>query len=347
MKKDINKIIALLLGMLLMVSCDEEAVKPVVDITGANSVSPALTNAATGSGELSLANANETFETFIWSAASYGQDLAVSYSLEMDVTEAFTSATTLKTTEDLSVSVTQNDVNNTAILLEMELLKEGTAYFRVVSKINGVESLLPLQSSVVSRIITPYETLIDYPKIYLPGAYQGWNPAGDDAGNLYSYDFNNKYENILYFDDAYEFKITVGQSWDLNYGGSGGVLEQNGANFSVPAAGAYLIKADIGALTYSIEAVDYWGLIGSATPGGWDSDTDMTYNGQRQMWEVTTDLVAGEFKFRANDGWDLNYGDSGTDGSLDANGDNIQLSSDGNYTIRLDITNNTYSVIKN
>lgn len=41
------------------------------------------------------------------------------------------------------------------------------------------------------------------------------------------------------------------------------------------------------------------GIIGSATPSGWDSDTDMTYSIENRCWTITTDLTDGEIKFRA------------------------------------------------
>ncbi len=65
------------------------------------------------------------------------------------------------------------------------------------------------------------------------------------------------------------------------------------------------------------------------------------------MWEITDNFVVGEFKFRANDAWDLNYGDKGADGTLEAGGDNIKLTAAGNYTIRFDPVKLTYTVKKN
>jgi uncharacterized protein involved in high-affinity Fe2+ transport len=36
--------------------------------------------------------------------------------------------------------------------------------------------------------------------------------------------------------------------------------------------------------------------------------------------------------------WDLNFGDTGANGSLEFNGDNIKVPSAGNYTITLDLS---------
>ncbi len=107
------------------------------------------------------------------------------------------------------------------------------------------------------------------------------------------------------------------------------------------------INSNVNALTISLTKTEDWGLIGSATPDGWNSDQNMFYNGQRKMWEITLDLVVGEFKFRANDAWDTNYGDNGGDGTLEAGGANIAVTEAGSYTIRFDPVALTYTVVKN
>src|SRR5690606_23603243 len=82
-----------------------------------------------------------------------------------------------------------------------------------------------------------------------------------------------------------------------------------------------------------------WGLIGSATPGGWDTDTDMVFDPATGLWSVTLDLIGGmEIKFRANDAWDWNNGDDESDGSLEVGAANILIADGGNYTVILDLT---------
>lgn len=88
-----------------------------------------------------------------------------------------------------------------------------------------------------------------------------------------------------------------------------------------------------------------WGLIGDATPGGWDTDTDMTWDAANNVFTVTLNLVAGTYKFRANDGWDVNYG--GDINALSAGGDNISVAEDGNYTVTFDPWNLVGTVTKN
>jgi hypothetical protein len=168
-----------------------------------------------------------------------------------------------------------------------------------------------------SVVVAPNEGNTTYPVIYAPGGYQGWNPA--TALQLASANNDNKYEGYIYFPaDQKEFKITLGPDWSNNLGddGANGSLEPNGANLSVPEAGFYKFNVDLTALTYTLLKTD-WGLIGSATPDGWNSDQDMTYDPATNAWSITLNLVAGEVKFRANNDWGLNYGDDGANALLD------------------------------
>jgi hypothetical protein len=91
-----------------------------------------------------------------------------------------------------------------------------------------------------------------------------------------------------------------------------------------------------------------WGVIGDATAGKWDTDQNMTYDPTTGMWNAILDLTAGEVKFRANDGWDINYGDTGMDGILDSGGDNIAIAEAGTYIfeMKLGTPDYTYTITR-
>ena len=177
----------------------------------------------------------------------------------------------------------------------------------------------------------------------VPGGYQEWNPENDETALAVRGDNDKQFEGYVYFAEAGEFKFAVG-GWDENYGDTGGdgTLEAGGDNLSVAEPGYYRITADLENLTYSVEKVEF-GLIGDATAGGWDADQDMSYNPETGAWEIEAELTAGEIKFRANDGWDLNYGDSGNDGLLEAGGDNIAIAQNGKYRIALYLNQPNYT----
>ncbi len=182
----------------------------------------------------------------------------------------------------------------------------------------------------------------DYPLLNTPGAFQGWDPE-NDANALASPFDDGIYEGYIYFAEAGEFKFADG-GWDTNWGDSDGdgVLEPSGDNLVVADPGFYRVVVNLNDLTYSLELTN-WGLIGSSTAGGWDSDEDMTYDPEQGAWVITTDLIAGEVKFRANDLWDLDYGDTSADALLDQGGDNIQIPADGTYEIKLYLDRPEYS----
>lgn len=134
---------------------------------------------------------------------------------------------------------------------------------------------------------------------------------------------------------AAEFKFRANHSWDYNYGSDAadGKLTAGGSNIPIATEADYAVTLDLSKpneYTYSINA---WGIIGDAT-GSWDTDKNMTWDATAKVFKLTTDLVVGEIKFRANDAWTVNLG-----GALDAltdGGDNIAIATAGNYTITLD-----------
>ena len=88
-----------------------------------------------------------------------------------------------------------------------------------------------------------------------------------------------------------------------------------------------------------------WGIIGSATPTGWGSDTNLDYSLATQTYSITMPMVVGEFKFRLDDAWSTNYGDDGANLSLEANGSNIAIATAGNYKITVNFNTKVYTIV--
>ena len=174
-------------------------------------------------------------------------------------------------------------------------------------------------------------------ELYVPGGHQGWDPGS--APSLYNRNFDFKYNGFVYFgEDNTEFKFTTERNWDgPAYGDGGdGTLSSDGGNLVASEAGMYKIDVDLsGSPVYSMVKTE-WGLIGDATEGGWDNSTPMTYDPETALWTVTTTLGTGEFKFRANDGWDINLG--GDINNLSFGADNIPVTEEGTYEISLDLS---------
>ncbi len=187
-----------------------------------------------------------------------------------------------------------------------------------------------------------------YPVIYVPGAHQGWDPA--TAPQLASVNSDGTYEGYVNFKEALnQFKFTEGPNWDANWGDTGadGTLDAGGDNIVAAEAGYYKLNVDLNAKTYSVTKTD-WGVIGSATAGGWDSDQNLTYDAETDTWSASLNLSVGEIKFRANDGWDINLGDNGADGTLEAGGANIAVAEAGEYkvTLKLGTPDYAYTLVR-
>ena len=194
-----------------------------------------------------------------------------------------------------------------------------------------------------------------YPVMYVPGSYQNWD-AANATTVLKSILSDNKYEGYLYFpDEATEFKLLTVPAWEefTTYGdadpsGTTGTLIVGWGSQNIKVSngpGFFKINADLDNLTYSVLKTD-WGVIGDATPDGWDSDQNMTYDVVNGVWTYIGQLKAGTFKFRANDAWDLNYGDNGADGILEENGANITIPETRKYkiTLKLGAPDYTYTI---
>ena len=88
------------------------------------------------------------------------------------------------------------------------------------------------------------------------------------------------------------------------------------------------------------------GLVGSAiNDWGSEPDTPLIYLGNGQ-YEVNVTFTDGEFKFRENNDWAMNYGDNGADGTLDVNGANIAVTA-GDYLVSVNWLDMTYTLQQN
>lgn len=131
-------------------------------------------------------------------------------------------------------------------------------------------------------------------------------------------------------------KFRADSNWDTNWGGTdfpSGVATLNGPDIQIPNAGTFFITFNRETLEYTFEeevAFSTIGLIGDATPGGWDNDTPMNRNPfSPELWELTVDMTAGSFKFRADTAWTINWGgDAFPIGTGVLNGDNIPVNED-------------------
>lgn len=179
----------------------------------------------------------------------------------------------------------------------------------------------------------------------------GWEPTKALQLNRHEKDGIAYHDIFTYLTSEGDgFKILPTQiDWTGGIGQIEGELsnEEEASNFTVEEDGFYRVRltedttAPLGYIDLEIVKSD-WGIIGSATPGGWDNDTDMTSPEGKgdYTWSITVELLDGEIKFRENDDWAVNVG--GTESELTFDGDNIAVSA-GNYTILLNLDPDGYT----
>lgn len=138
-----------------------------------------------------------------------------------------------------------------------------------------------------------------------------------------------------------DLKFRQNDAWAVNWGAvdfPSGVGTVNGPNIPIPITAKYAITFNKATGAYKFEEVAEYrtiGIIGTATPGGWDADTDLTRDGNNpNLWRGTVALTVGEAKFRANDEWRISWGDTLFPIGIGIlNGPNIKIPAEGNYLI--------------
>ncbi len=226
-----------------------------------------------------------------------------------------------KSSDGTGVGIFSSTINN---------LSPGTTYYVRAYATNSAGTAYGDQVMFTTKDIT---------KFWVVGTYNGWDNS-DNAKYIISSESSSTAEGYVYFPAAGAFKLCTDHSWDNThtFGDNGaGALTNPGSDIVVSAAGYYWIKASLADMTYSILKTE-WGVIGSASPNGWNDEVALTYNTSAQTWEGVIHLTAAEFKFRANHNWDYNYGSSTGDQNLNAGGSNIPVAVESDYQITLNLS---------
>jgi starch-binding outer membrane protein SusE/F len=284
-----------------------------------------------------------------WEDMDYGTPTEVTYTIEVDANgNEFAAPIVVATTTSNFISINMETLNGAALNAGLTPFSEAGLDVRVKSSVGSTGSEIAY-SDVITYLVTPYTT--EAPKMYVVGNFltasgygSDWSPgsAVPIAASAFG---ETDFEGYVYMNvPSIEFKVLpTNESFDGDWGDDGsfgGILVQEGeSNIQMTGPGYFRIKADTALGVYSAQPTT-WGVIGSATPTGWDSDTDMTFDPATKTWSVTMNLTGGqEMKFRANDDWGINFGDTGADMLLEQDGSNIAIATSGNYTITLDLNN--------
>ncbi|MCH7401890.1 SusE domain-containing protein [Belliella kenyensis] len=333
----ITKLLFIVFALPLIWSCETIDEPKVITQTGATIASPP------SSLVLLSENAEEVI-VFNVAPGNFGVEAGkVSYTIQIDaVGNNFAAPVAVGTDTLTTVEVKVSDLNRRAIAKGLDAEVAGNLEFRVLSDPSR-EGLPNVVGPAVTISVTPYPTQIELPSLRIPGDYQGWNP-GNNNTIIYSEESNDVYEGFVHvLSGTGEFKFITGPAWDefpdYGLGASANSLVAGGGNISIPAGfGTYKVKANLDDLTYELEKVGTWGIIGDATPGGWNTETPMLFDRDENVLKITLNLVVGKFKFRTEDNtWAQNYGASSEAGIAVFDGSDIDITEAGNYTIILDM----------
>ncbi|MBI1782402.1 MAG: SusE domain-containing protein [Sphingobacteriales bacterium] len=355
MKTGFIKLFFITLAPLVLWSCKKDENKVYLE----SGASPALT---LSSSTVTMAKATGSSNALkaAWSAAQFGYPSAVGYTLQVDKTGGnFASPYEVSIGTDRAKEFTQLELNTAFLGTGNTADQPGGVIMRVKAVLTGT-SVAAVYSNTVSVTGTPYS--LEPPSLYIPGGYQGWDPASATRIWAYSQTAPKKYDGYITLTDPsqLEFKITPKGNWDTDYGdGGGGNLQVKGPNFKVASVGTYRIQVDQTTLpgTYIITPLTAgWSIIGAAV-GGWNvgNDVDMVYDQGTKVWSKTLTMADDEFKFRSNHDWPVNFGDGGSatlagGKTLKYDGPNLKVPNGaGTYKVELILSGNenfSYKITK-
>ncbi|MFV0564696.1 MAG: SusE domain-containing protein [Flavobacteriaceae bacterium] len=337
MKTIFKTYLALLSIVLIAFSCDDDTNHTTINPNASTTASLSTTSVV-----LSKDSETETAAIVSWTAPELGFDSAApTYRLLLDVAGGdFSSPESFTEVSAVTDTLTHQTLNTKLLNLGLEPGVETTVDIVVQVILSNVNSLY---SEPVTLTVTPYAAILDLSTtwgIVGSAAPNGWN--GPDAP-FYQTGTDDVYVAYVTLTDG-EIKFRENNAWDLNYGDTGvdGTLDAGGDNIAV-TAGTYKITFDLNNLTYEMEIYS-WGITGSAAPNDWAGpDAILEYDPTSDQWRALVTLADGEIKFRTNNAWTLDYGDTDADGTLDQGGTNIAVTA-GNYLITANFNDLTYTL---
>jgi hypothetical protein len=204
--------------------------------------------------------------------------------------------------------------------------------------------LLTILSFLVMTFIT--QAQVNSVAIIGSGTPGGWDAETpmvlvDDSLQLYGVTINLT---------ANEVKFRANGAWDINWGDTGfpiGTGVQGGPNIPIAVAGEYnvLFSALTGVYYFVYESPI--GILGDATPTGWDEDINLFPSAtDTNAYFITLPLVQGKAKFRQDDAWDIAWGDGGFPagiGNVEPGSANINVPEAGNYTVTFVLSTGEYN----
>ncbi|PJJ59652.1 SusE domain-containing protein [Hymenobacter chitinivorans] len=360
MKNKFSLLAAAAFSLLALGSCEKDEDQLVATISPA----PTLTASTANAGVLASPDATKDAVTYTWTPVTFAfsdgskNTVPVTYTLEFAKTGTnFATIGTVPAGENTSsITVKVADLNTALVKAGLTPTVSGTADVRLRATYAGnqTEMLSPaskITATAYSRDLFVFGTSI--------GALGTGSPyvreiAGKPA----------QYEGYIWVPAASNtFKLSnTNTASGTIFGNAGGnnTISSTGTTTEFTLAGPkmYRVQINLSAGTFKADVTE-WGIVGAATTNngdGWSKSVPMTYDTKDKVWKLTGVTLPGEaggnleFKFRANDAWDINFGGvDGKSGELSYGGSNLKTSGSGKYDVTLNLNDPekyTYSIAK-
>ena len=177
--------------------------------------------------------------------------------------------------------------------------------------------------------------------IYEIGNNNGWSTTYA----LHSPASDGIYHGAMFLKSGFKFRSNANDwngsgNWGLDADGTEGKLISDGGSKDIPLTedGFYKITVDLNKMEYTLAKFEKLGIIGDGQPGGWDTDTELTYDDTEKCWKATgVELTGGKsIKLRTVGDWNpVNIGGASLDKLIFNSNDNIPVAESGTFTVKL------------
>ncbi|MCD8182664.1 MAG: SusE domain-containing protein [Bacteroides sp.] len=357
MKKIYSALLMFLLGFITF-SCSEDK-DPVFN--EADAVASKLTAISEA---YVLDAATSDFATFSYTAADFGLNVSLLYSLEASLSPDFKDSKELASADDATkgLEVTAEKMNSMLLSWDVEAETPTVVYFRVkafVQDLSSKQTAMVVYSNQITSTISAYDGEKEYPKIWVIGDYCGWSHG--DSQFLFCFEEDDvKYQGLVDFGEKAEggFKLSDAADWDHgNWGVDGNAAAPEAEAGSIqlinsPSSGNiscysshrfYHLSFDKTTLMLtkdmSFDAISIVGDAGSQVAGWGGSEVDLQFDAAKQRFWADVEFAAGEIKFRLDNDWGSSWGSITAPGVLDTvDGNNIEVTA-GKYRVYVNMNN--------